>query len=70
MGWKRVSLPTPFRYMMGDLFTLSPYQDDEIIYSHTRQMIYEIEQIVREKYPSTQWCIVFHLTSTNRHHTN
>jgi hypothetical protein len=48
--------------MMGDLFTECPYPDDEIIHSHTKQMIYEVEKVVKETYPHTQWCLVFHLT--------
>jgi hypothetical protein len=62
VDWKHVSLGPPFRMMMGDLFTECPYPDDEVVNSHTRQMIYEIETEMKEKYPNTQWCLVFHLS--------
>lgn len=62
LDWKRVSLGPPFRNMMGDLFTICPYSDDAIIHSHTRQMIYEIEGIIKEKYPNISWSLVIHLT--------
>ncbi len=60
--WKRVSLGPPFRNMMGDLFTTSLYSDDAIIQGHTKQMIYKIEGIMKQKYPNTTWSLVFHLT--------
>lgn len=47
IDWKHVSLCPPFHYMMGDLFSLCLYSDDEIIHSHTRQMIYELEKAVK-----------------------
>ena len=62
LHWKLISLGPPFKTMMGDLFTECIYPDDEIIHSHTKQMIYEIESEMKEKYPNTQWCLVFHLT--------
>jgi hypothetical protein len=62
VDWKHVSLCPPFKFMMGDLFSLCPYPDDEVIHSHTKKMIYEVEKVVKEKYPHTQWCLIFHLT--------
>lgn len=64
--WKRVSLDEPFSNMMGDLFIECPYLEDEIVYSHTKQLLYEIDNEMKIQFPSTQWCLVFHLSRLPR----
>jgi len=62
--WKRQEVLTDntnANYMntLGDLATVSPYIDGEIIYEHTKQMLYEIDNECKMKYSNTQWCLIF-----------
>jgi len=59
--WKRGSVVSHYNNIMGDLVAQSLYDDHDIIYSHTKQMLYEIDNEMKEKYPYTKRCLIFNL---------
>jgi len=62
LHWHKVSFGPHYDNIMGDLMVECLYDDEELIHSYTKQMLYEIDNEMNEKYPHTRRCLIFNLT--------
>ena len=62
LQWKKLRLTRIQRLFMGEFFTYSAYEQDNLNYDHTKATLGQIEDKLKTAYQNNDWHIVFHIS--------